>query len=189
MGSGSHSFPEFTVTDMNITINPFQQLYFSDDAQTEDNFVELFSDEVLQAAIHPIFQGGNVVLSGTQGCGKTMILNLLRPEIRIAYWEAGKANVFPVPKELRTFISAGINLTRSRITDLVQITLDRGNEVDERELPYYFADFFNYWVVGDLIESAIKIGEGVMFLTQWLTCLVYPTSWTTLLNKIVGLEH
>lgn len=144
-------------TDMNITINPFQQLYFSDDIQTENNFVELFSDEVLQTAIHPIFQGGNVVLSGTQGCGKTMILSLLRPEIRIAYANAHKE--FPVNEQMRNFVSAGINLTKSRISDLAQVTLHRGDEVDVRELPFYFADFFNYWIVLDLIASVERIAE------------------------------
>src|SRR5690348_12282073 len=74
---GSHSSLGCIETEMNITINPFQQLYFSDDTQTETTFVELFSQEVLQAAINPLFQGGNVVLSGSQGCGKTMILSLL----------------------------------------------------------------------------------------------------------------
>lgn len=142
-------------TEMNITINPFQQLYFSDDTQA-DNFVELFSDEVLQTAIHPVFQGGNVVLSGTQGCGKTMILGLLRPETRIAYWRLGKP--FPVNKQMRNFVSAGVNLTRSRIADLVQVSLHRGDETDEREMPFYFADFFNYWVVEDLIKSVETIG-------------------------------
>lgn len=142
---------------MNITINPFQQLYFSDDTQTETNFVELFSHEVLQTAIHPVFQGGNVVLSGTQGCGKTMILNLLRPETRIAYWELNEK--FPVNPQMRNFISAGVNLTRSRITDLVQVTLHRGDDTDEREMPSYFADFFNYWVVEDLIKSVETIGQ------------------------------
>jgi len=112
---GNRFCPGSSATDMNITINPFQQLYFSDDTQTENNFVELFSAEVLQTAIHPIFQGGNVVLSGTQGCGKTMILNLLRPEIRIAYSKLGRP--FPVNEQMRNFISAGVNLTRSRITD------------------------------------------------------------------------
>ncbi len=144
---------------MNITINPFQQLYFSDDIQTENNFVELFSDEVLQTAIHPVFQGGNVVLSGTQGCGKTMILSLLRPEIRIAYSNAGKE--FPVNKQMRNFISAGINLTKSRITDIVQCTLHRGDPVDIREIPFYFADFFNYWIVFDLVKSVETIGENL----------------------------
>jgi len=142
---------------MNITINPFQQLYFSDDTQSENNYVELFSSEVLQTAIHPIFQGGNVVLSGTQGCGKTMILSLLRPETRIAYWKIGKD--FPVNKQMRNFVSAGVNLTRSRIADIVQVTLHRGDEIDERELPFYFADFFNYLVVDDLIKSVETIGK------------------------------
>ena len=142
---------------MNITINPFQQLYFSDDTQSENNFVELFSTEVLQTAIHPVFQGGNVVLSGSQGCGKTMILSLLRPETRIAYSKLGKD--FPVNKPMCNFISAGVNLTRSRITDIVQVTLNRGDETDEREMPYYFADFFNYLVVADLITSIELIGK------------------------------
>lgn len=142
---------------MNITINPFQQLYFSDDTQTEDNFVQLFSDEVLQTAIHPIFQGGNVVLSGTQGCGKTMILTLLRPETRIAYARSGKE--FPVNRQMRNFVSAGINLTRSRITDLVQVTLGRGEEGDLKDLPTYFGDFFNFLVVADLIKSIETIGN------------------------------
>lgn len=141
---------------MNITINPFQQLYFSDDTQA-DNFVELFSAEVLQTAIHPVFQGGNVVLSGTQGCGKTMILSLLRPETRIAYSKLGKD--FPVNKQMRNFISAGVNLTRSRISDIVQVTLHRGDDADEREMPFYFADFFNYLVVDDLIKSVETIGK------------------------------
>jgi hypothetical protein len=142
---------------MNFTINPFQQLYFSDDTQTENNFVELFSDEVLQTAIHPIFQGGNVVLSGPQGCGKTMILSLLRPETRIAYWKLRKE--FPVNKHMRNFISAGLNLTRSRITDIVQVSLYRGEDIDQREMPLYFADFFNYLIVEDLIKSVETIGN------------------------------
>lgn len=142
---------------MNITINPFQQLYFSDDTQTENNFVALFSSEVLQTAIHPVFQGGNVVLSGTQGCGKTMILSLLRPEVRIAYANANRE--FPVDKRMRNFVSAGINLTRSQITDISQVTLGKDEDTDLRELPFYFADFFNYWVVNDLLRSIKIIGD------------------------------
>jgi hypothetical protein len=144
---------------MNVSVNPFQQLYFSDDTQSENNFVDLFSDEVLQTAIHPVFQGGNVVLSGTQGCGKTMILSLLRPETRIAYYKCGRE--FPVNKKMRNFVSAGINLTRSRITDLVQVSLGESDEVDVKELPYYFADFFNYLIVDDIIKSVATIGDNL----------------------------
>ncbi len=183
---------------MNITINPFQQLYLSDDTPTENSFVQLFSAEVLQTAIHPVFQGNNVVLSGPQGCGKTMILNLLRPEIRIAYWDAGKENEFPVPKDLRNFISAGINLTRSGITDLVQTTLDRGSDADTRELPLYFADFFNYLVVEDIIQSVEKIGKRpdvfdsmVKFLgaTQFATAIAAEDCWFGALQGVQSMEE
>ena len=60
-----------------------------------------------------------------------MILNLLRPETRIAYYQ--KKQEFPVNEKMRNYVSAGINLTRSRITEIVQVTLHRGEEVDERE--------------------------------------------------------
>jgi hypothetical protein len=142
---------------MNITINPFQQLYFSDDTQTDTTFAELFSAEVLQTAINPVFQGGNVVLSGSQGCGKTMILTLLRPETRIAYAKLGIE--FPVDRKMRNFVSAGVNLTRSRITDIVQVTMHGDEATDDRELPRFFADFFNYWVIEDLIKSIERIGK------------------------------
>lgn len=180
---------------MNITINPFQQLYFSDDTQSENNFVELFSDEVLQTAIHPIFQGGNVVLSGTQGCGKTMILSLLRPETRIAYWNLGKD--FPVNKQMRNFISAGINLTRSRITDIVQVTLNRGDDNDFREMPLYFADFFNYLVVDDLIRSMETIGtnshifDSIVDLShcyEFVATLAQQNCWFGYLTNVVTIS-
>ncbi len=180
---------------MNITINPFQQLYLSDDTTTDDSLVELFSNAVLQTAIHPVFQGNNVVLSGPQGCGKTMILNLLRPEVRIAYWDAGKP--FPVPKELRTFISAGINLTRCGITSLVQVTLGR-EDADNRELPLYFADFFNYLVVEDIIQSVELIGKhsevfdsmvNLAFAAQFAKAVAAQDCWFGALDGIQSLEQ
>jgi hypothetical protein len=180
---------------MNYTINPFQQLYFSDDTQSDD-FVELFSTIPLQGAINPIFQGGNVVLSGTQGCGKTMILNLLRPETRIAYAKAGKE--FPVDKHMSSFISAGVNLTRSAITELVQITLGEGGEVDERELPLYFADFFNYWVVDDLLKSMLTIGQSsevfgsivdLSYLPQFVERLADQDCWFDTLKGVTTIEE
>jgi hypothetical protein len=181
---------------MNITINPFQQLYFSDDTQTETTFVELFSAEVLQTAIHPVFQGGNVVLSGAQGCGKTMILSLLRPETRIAYFNLKRE--FPVNKQMRNFISAGVNLTRSRITDIVQVTLHDGDEADEREMPFYFADFFNYWVVEDLVKSVETIGQNseifdsIVDLTrieQFVKAVAKQDCWFGALEGVASIEQ
>lgn len=181
---------------MDITINPFQQLYFSDDTQSEISYVQLFSDKVLQTAIQPVFQGGNVVLSGTQGCGKTMILSLLRPETRIAYWKQGMD--FPINRQMRNFISAGINLTRSRITDIVQVSLHQGDDVDEREMPLYFSDFFNYLIIEDLIKSidtigaAPKVFDSLIDMSRYqrfVNLLIKQSCWFGTLDGIESVEQ
>lgn len=192
--NGVRFFLVYIENNMNYTINPFQQLYFSDDTKSE-NFVELFSDIPLQGAISPVFQGGNVVLSGTQGCGKTMILSLLRPETRIAYHNAKRK--FPVDESMRGFISAGVNLTRSAITEVAQITLGKGESIDGHELPLYFADFFNYWVIQDLLKSIVLIGESPKLfgnivkldrLPQFVKCLVGQDCWFDELRGVTTIE-
>jgi hypothetical protein len=131
-------------------VNPFQDVYVADSVG-ETEFAKLFSSVPLQPAIHPVFNEGNVVLSGTQGCGKTMILRLLDPSTRIGFAEAREE--FPVPHALTQFISAGVNLTKSAICDVAQVTLGRGIDFDVEQLPFYFADFFNWWILKDLFEN------------------------------------
>src|SRR5450432_1626416 len=104
---------------MDYDVNPFQELYVTDSPDPEV-FVRLFSDYPVQHA-HVLFRGGNVVLKGTQGSGKSMLLNLFRPRIRLAYHQARIA--FPVPPRLSNFLAAGINLTRSGALDIGQRAL------------------------------------------------------------------
>lgn len=134
---------------MDQHVNPFHELYVTETARPEE-FVQLFSDLLLPHALL-LFQPGNVVLKGTQGSGKSMLLNLLTPESRCAYHKAGKA--FPVPEKQANFISAGINLTRSGVLDVGQRPLTGDKQEDERLFPLFFADFVNYWIVRDVIRS------------------------------------
>ena len=120
--------------------NPFQELYLSDSV-TEGAFVELFSPVPLTSAINPLFQEGNVVLSGTQGCGKSMILRLFVPKTRIAY--ADKGVDFPIGPRAARFVSAGVNLVTSPLCHLGQVTLGKGDAHDVERLPYFFGDLFN----------------------------------------------
>ena len=129
--------------------NPFQELYVTDSAPPK-LFVSLFSDVPVKNT-HFLFQPGNVVLKGTQGCGKSMLLNLFRPEIRKAYHDANEP--FPVPRPLRGFIGAGVNLAKSGLLDVGQIALHADPERDKRELPFYFADLLNYWLLRDLLDT------------------------------------
>lgn len=134
---------------MDQLINPFHELYVTETARPEE-FVRLFSDSLLPHALL-LFQPGNVVLKGTQGSGKSMLLNLLTPEIRCAYHRAGKP--LPVPEKLSRFIGAGINLTRSGVLDIGQRPITNDSQEDERLFPMFFADFVNYWIVRDIIRS------------------------------------
>ena len=135
---------------MAIRTNPFHELYVGESIGP-DKFVLLFSNVIVDHSL-ALFQPGNVILKGLPGTGKTMLLNLLKPSIRIAY--ANSTYNFPVPPEFRKFIGAGINLKRSGVSDFGQRNIEDVN--DSNISAVYFGDFLNYWVVSDILLSIHK---------------------------------
>lgn len=132
--------------------NPFVDLYVTESISA-DTFVKVFSTTLLDDAdTLSLYQPGNVLLMGLQGSGKTALLNLLKPEVLIAYRRAGVD--WPLPEHCSRFISAGINLSKSGVLDFGQRTINgiSANEEDRR-YAMYFADFLNYWIVDDLLQS------------------------------------
>ncbi|MGR3173020.1 MAG: ORC-CDC6 family AAA ATPase [Candidatus Scalindua sp.] len=132
---------------MNHSINPFQELYVTDDPDPKV-YVGLFSN-VLVERTKLLFQPGNTILKGVQGTGKSMLLSLFRPKIRCAYYDANVE--FPISKDLRNFVGAGINLTRSGILNFGQRPIDE--DYDEQEMPLFFGDFLNYYIVEDIFTT------------------------------------
>lgn len=131
--------------------NPFHELYLTESIGPE-KFVHLFSPFLVDKAL-ALFEPGHVILKGLPGSGKSMLLNLLKPEIRIAF---AKSNVpFPVPQEFNRFIGAGINLKRSGVSDFGHRPIDK--ESGYQQSPFFFADFLNYWVVYDILDSFEKL--------------------------------
>jgi hypothetical protein len=137
-----------------ITENPFSRL---DNAEIESDakFVELFSDISVKSCLE-LYKPGNVIIYGIEGSGKSMLLNLLKPEIRIKYHET--KHKFPIPKK---FLGAGINFTRSSLMDIGARIVSRLEFGDSRQkdAPFYFGDFINYWVVRDIIKSIMTFKE------------------------------
>ncbi|PTB97334.1 hypothetical protein C9994_03365 [Marivirga lumbricoides] len=133
--------------------NPFHEIYVTESIGSE-RFVKLFSPFLVDKAV-ALFEPGHVILKGLPGSGKSMLLSLLKPSIRIAYHEN---NVdFPVPKHLSKFIGAGINLKRSGVSDFGQRPV---NDKDGfKESPFYFADYLNYWVVLDILDAIRELGD------------------------------
>jgi hypothetical protein len=136
---------------MNIQKNPFVDLYVTESISA-DTFVKVFSTALLdEADTLALYQPGNVILIGLQGSGKTALLNLLKPEVLLAYRRANVA--WPLPARCSRFISAGINLSKSGAMDFGQRTIELNNANEERRYALYFADFLNYWIVDDLLQS------------------------------------
>lgn len=145
---------------MDTPPNPFNELYVTETIRP-DEFVKLFSPLLVSDTL-PLYQPGNVVLIGTQGAGKSMLLNLLKPEVRNAYGHGGDRK-FPIDGGCSNFIGAGINITRSGAIEFGQRPITRTPRTpkeDDQRLPSYFGDFLNYWIVLDLIKSIKILGNG-----------------------------
>ena len=92
--------------------NPFHTLYATEGINELD-FPAIFSPTLIPLVL-PLFQPGNVMLSGTQGTGKSMLLALLDTDIRLAFWKHEK-HPFPVESAFCGYVGASINLSNSLV--------------------------------------------------------------------------
>jgi hypothetical protein len=131
--------------------NPFLEIYRGDSVNP-DEYVRMFSPVLLEEAdIASLYQPGNVILAGLAGAGKSILLNLLKPETLIAYFRANEK--WPLPAHCAKFISAGINLEKSGAHEFAQRAGDDRSDEAITNLAVYFSDFINYWLVDDLLKS------------------------------------
>lgn len=130
--------------------NPFTTLYVTERLdQTE--FPALFSP-VLVPHITPLFEAGNVVIEGTQGTGKSMLLALLQTKVRLAYAESVEHSYPIQDKAVCQFICAGINLATNQALRPAARWKKR-DDGSEDELRLCFIDYANTWILRDLLES------------------------------------
>jgi len=129
--------------------NPFHDLWVTEILDPND-YVRMFSPLLVSDA-EELFSSGNVVIKGRQGSGKSMLLNLLETETRIAYEMS--STEYPVPVKQRTFISAGVQLTR----ESASLVATRADEIsDEQRVPVIatiFADYLNTLLALDLLRN------------------------------------
>src|SRR5579875_2328838 len=128
---------------MKLLANPFQILYVTEYIGSSE-FPRLFSP-ILVPHIEALFQPGNVVLHGTQGTGKSMLLSLLDTSVRLEFAEQEIEN--PIPEPYRDFISSAINLSSSNATKFNERRFSPNSETDIGLSKAAFSDFLNYWIV------------------------------------------
>lgn len=140
--------------------NPFTEAYVTHTV-SDEHFVRFFSPVLVKSA-SAILQPGNVVIKGTQGSGKSMLLRLLDPEIRVAYFNVDPRQQspdthYPISQNLRSFVSTRVDLSKSGLLDIAN-TLPVVASADEMaDLTKSFADFFNYWLLRGLLLCIDKI--------------------------------
>lgn len=140
-----------------MQVNPFFELYVGDRLSSGE-FVNIFSPFLVRHA-DALFLPGNIVVKGVQGSGKSMLLSLLKPEVRLEYVRAGAE--FPVRAPLSRFIGAGINLAHSNGIDFGYRSISE----DPNETALFFGDFVNCVVLIDLLKSITTLaaapGSGI----------------------------
>lgn len=141
-----------------MTRNPFHYLYVGERVSAAE-FTDIFSTGLVQHAL-PLFQPGNVVLVGANGMGKSMLFNLFQPEVRLAYASAGKP--FPVDEGAGRFIAAGINVNTAKCNEFGHRRTLEGDHVQE----LMFGDFFNYYVVADILRTIECLGSNDQIARQ-----------------------
>lgn len=136
--------------------NPFTRLENAEQ-ESASRFVNIFSDYVVNSCME-LYRPGNVIVTGIEGSGKSMLLSLLKPEIRIEYFKKRKR--FPINEK---FLGAGINFTRSGLMDIGSRIVSRLEFGDYRcdDAPKFFGDFINFWVVRDIINTVITYKEAL----------------------------
>jgi hypothetical protein len=132
--------------------NPFSTLYVTERVNELD-FPRIFSP-ILLPLVLPLFQPGNVMLSGTQGTGKSMLLALLDTEIRLAFWRNTEFSLPLEPHSCR-FVGANINLSTSLVLKFNERRFSESDDVARSQA--VFSDYFNTWVIRDLLQSLQRL--------------------------------
>jgi len=133
--------------------NPFHDLWLTEILNPTE-FVDMFSPHIVKHAAE-LFGTSNVVVRGTQGSGKSMLLNLLSTTTRIAY---EKNNIeYPGPINGQPFMACGVHLIR----DNARIVASRLDEVplDKRKnwAATTFADYLNYLLCKDMLDNILLL--------------------------------
>ena len=148
--------------------NPFQSLYVTERVNELD-FPAIFSPMLIRL-VQPLFQPGNVMLSGIQGTGKSMLLALLDSQIRLSFW-GDKENPYPVEAKFCKFVGANINLSTSLVTKFNERRFSSDEAENIARSQAVFSDYFNTWVIRDLLQSLATLSENTRELSQLKTTL------------------
>lgn len=131
--------------------NPFQELYLTEAVEDPDLFGTLFSPKVITGETKILFRVGNVVLLGSNGAGKSMLLRLFASDVQAAFLRSGMED--PIPSESRLFLGAGLNLLHAGFGALGRRSVSSDPYENADLWAVYMGDLLNYSLIGEIINT------------------------------------
>ena len=134
-----------------LSVNPFQELYLTEALEDPELYLSWFSPTVLTGQTEALFRVGNVVLSGTNGAGKTMLLRLFSPEV-----QAACLRLHPDGQNqavLRRVLGIGINLVHAGLSSLGKRVLTPVAHDNQEVWNLLLGDLINYYLTNQLIST------------------------------------
>lgn len=150
--------------------NPFHDLLVSELIDDPELYGRMFSERILVGETLAVFQPTNVVLTGPLGCGKSMILNLVRYPV-LAEWIRRRGGPPRPLQNLRPYLGISINLQRSYFAAFGRRSASKAHTgVGETTVDAMCAaDFINHFLFREFLQAlkllATAEGEG---LRSWL---------------------
>jgi hypothetical protein len=136
--------------------NPFQELYLSEAVDEPRLYWTLFSPKVITGDTAMLFRTGNVVLLGSNGAGKTMLLRLFAPDVQ-ALFMRDQIDV-PVLHESFNFLSIGVNLLHGGFGALGKRRLHDDDDANVDLWCVVMGDLLNYSIVSELVTTLRFLG-------------------------------
>jgi hypothetical protein len=134
-----------------LSTNPFQELYLTEALEDPELYLSWFSPTILTGQTEALFRIGNVVLSGTNGAGKTMLLRLFSPEVQAAH-----LRLHPDIKTegvLRRVLGIGINFVHAGFSSLGKRTLRQDPRENLEVWCLLLGDLINYYLINELFTA------------------------------------
>jgi hypothetical protein len=132
----------------------------------------MFSERILVGETLETFQRTNVIISGSQGAGKSMLLNLIRLEI-VAEMLAGNRDLPDPLKTIDPYFGISINLIRANFPAFgrrsVSRVLNRGDWDPDVDLASA-ADYINHYLFYEFLKGMdFLFSHAGMRLREWLS--------------------
>ncbi|MGE5579475.1 MAG: hypothetical protein ACM3WU_05445 [Bacillota bacterium] len=156
-----------TVEEADIRVrNPFQDLLVTELIEDPERYSQMFSSKVLVGETLAVFRASNTVLTGPQGAGKSMILNLVRYRVMGEY-EQPHADLIGIPP----WLGISVNLTRIGFHAFglrsVSRYMSASRMVDHYVDTICACDYLSHYLFREFVQSLVYISTHPRF-SDWL---------------------